>query len=447
MDNQTKIKCTNCNELNVTGQKYCKKCCYNLISVGRPAGSLHEEPRFLPSEMLSRTPWPWKYIALGIFFLMILEIIPVAIKFANIMVAPWQMLPYMLVTAIFFDGVLILFSVHLLKRLSLWSPPPAMSLLLIIKEAGKALFALLLIVLAMVPLLVAIGFASKEKSGNATLDYIQNIPGDPLILAVFLTLLFTLVPVAEELFFRGFLYNALKSRMPVFIAVIVQAIAFAIVHPYSLGERIFVFLLGIGLAIVYEKRKSLIAPIFVHGAKNAVAAIPVFILLFHNYHLPASDWDEAKANPAWVLNVPSSEIARQPDGSRQLQYTIDTWGGKGSQRWKKEINGFNAVCYWFPGDRNACAKAKVSIVTVYIKSLKDYRRAIVEADRFLMEYPEKNEQFSLALSNKGMAYLMLKDFKTSRTLFNMVIDRFKGHNESYKAAQQGIALLDKLESK
>jgi tetratricopeptide (TPR) repeat protein len=235
--------------------------------------------------------------------------------------------------------------------------------------------------------------------------------------------------------------------MPVFIAVIVQAIAFAIVHPYSLGERIFVFLLGIGLAIVYEKRKSLIAPIFVHGAKNAVAAVPVFILLFYNYHLPASNWDEAKANPAWVLNVPSSEITKQPDGIRQFQYAMDTWGSKGSQKWKKEINGFKAVCYWFPDDRKACAKAKVSIVTVYVRSLKDYRRAIVEADRFLMEYPEKNEQFSLALSNKGMAYLMLRDFKTSRTLFNMVTDRFKDHKEAYKAAQQGIALLDRLETK
>jgi membrane protease YdiL (CAAX protease family) len=447
MDNQAKIICSNCNELNEAGQKYCKKCCYNLISFGRPAGSLHDGPRFLPPEILSKTPWPWKYIALGICFLLILETIPFTIKFANIMVAPWQMLPYMLITAIFFDGILILFSVYILKKLGLWSPPPAMPLLLIMKETGKALFALLLIVLAMMPLLVAIGFTSKEKSGNATLDYIQNIPGDPLLMAVFLTLLFTLVPVAEELFFRGFLYNALKSRMPVFIAVIVQAIAFAIVHPYSLGERIFVFLLGIGLAIVYEKRKSLIAPIFVHGVKNAVAAIPVFILLFNNYHIPASDWDEAKANPAWVLNFPSSEITRQPDGIKQLHYAIDTWGSKGSQKWKEEINGFKAVCYWFPDDRDACAKAKVGIVTVYVKSLKDYRRAVVEADRFLMEYPEKNEQFSLALSNKGMAYLMLRDFKTSRTLFNIVKDRFQDYSEAYKAAQQGIALLDKLEAK
>src|SRR5262249_15727094 len=100
-----------------------------------------------------------------------------------------------------------------------------------------------------------------------------------------LTLLITLIigctfaPIVEEIFFRGFLYNAIKARTTVLIAIILQAIAFAGMHHYyDWTHRFLIFVLGIALAIVYEKRHSLISPIFVHGIINARILIPLIVL-------------------------------------------------------------------------------------------------------------------------------------------------------------------------
>ena len=42
-------------------------------------------------------------------------------------------------------------------------------------------------------------------------------------------------------------------------------------HPFGLAHSFFVALIGMALASVYEWRKTLLAPIFLHSAVNAVA--------------------------------------------------------------------------------------------------------------------------------------------------------------------------------
>ena len=76
-----------------------------------------------------------------------------------------------------------------------------------------------------------------------------------------------LAPLGEELFFRGFLYKGLRRRMPVWGAVIVSSVLFGLVH-----ERLLLipplFVVGAGLALVYERRQSLLAPMVAHAVFN-----------------------------------------------------------------------------------------------------------------------------------------------------------------------------------
>lgn len=77
-------------------------------------------------------------------------------------------------------------------------------------------------------------------------------------------------PLAEEVFFRGMLYNALRQRLPVWIAAPLQAIVFGLAHPFNLANAAAVAFIGLGLALIYEWRKTLVAPFFMHAFQNSL---------------------------------------------------------------------------------------------------------------------------------------------------------------------------------
>jgi len=82
----------------------------------------------------------------------------------------------------------------------------------------------------------------------------------------------TLVPVVEEVFFRGFLYNALRRTYRTSLAAALQAFLFAVMHPYGIG-MLLVFVIGLMLASVYDWRKTLVAPVLAHALVNLVVAV------------------------------------------------------------------------------------------------------------------------------------------------------------------------------
>ena len=81
-------------------------------------------------------------------------------------------------------------------------------------------------------------------------------------------------PFAEELFFRGFLYQALRRWRGVTSAILISAAVFAISH----GEPLLmvgIFPLGIILAYMFQRRDSLVTTITAHMTYNTIG----FILL------------------------------------------------------------------------------------------------------------------------------------------------------------------------
>ena len=99
-----------------------------------------------------------------------------------------------------------------------------------------------------------------------------------VLIAVFST---TLGPLMEELFFRGFLYPVLKRSLGVFAAVVATALPFGLMHAaqygYSWASVLLIFIVGVVLAVVREKKNSLGAAFLVHAAYNGTIILLLFI--------------------------------------------------------------------------------------------------------------------------------------------------------------------------
>lgn len=88
-----------------------------------------------------------------------------------------------------------------------------------------------------------------------------------------LILVGVVVPVGEEIFFRGFVYGTLR-RWGVVPAVLLSAVYFGAVHQ-QVVHFLPITVLGIVLALLYERTGSLIPSMTVHGINNIVAILSI----------------------------------------------------------------------------------------------------------------------------------------------------------------------------
>jgi membrane protease YdiL (CAAX protease family) len=102
-----------------------------------------------------------------------------------------------------------------------------------------------------------------------------------LIMALFSILI--AAPIIEEFVFRGILYTYLRNKMSRKRAIILSSIIFAFFH-FSLDQGlsnisllVSLFSLSLFLAFLYEKERSLIAPIALHMTFNSISVMRILI--------------------------------------------------------------------------------------------------------------------------------------------------------------------------
>ena len=83
-------------------------------------------------------------------------------------------------------------------------------------------------------------------------------------------------PAAEEFFFRGFFYRALRSRLPVYSAAAIDGALFGLIHfDFSGTDALLLVpplaILGFLFCLVYEKTGSLYPTIALHAVNNSIA--------------------------------------------------------------------------------------------------------------------------------------------------------------------------------
>lgn len=79
-----------------------------------------------------------------------------------------------------------------------------------------------------------------------------------------------LVPVAEELLFRGLIFQRLAEEMKPVTAILLSALLFGIYHG-NVVQGIYAFCIGALMALFYWKFQNLLAPILMHMLANTVS--------------------------------------------------------------------------------------------------------------------------------------------------------------------------------
>lgn len=105
------------------------------------------------------------------------------------------------------------------------------------------------------------------------------------------------VPVAEEIFWRGYALRQFERLMPRPLAVVVQAGLWAAAHLYFIGPMIPIFVLGLMMGLWRQRMKSLLPLIVLHTLINGSWVIQK---LWIPYREQQKEFAEAIANGTWA---------------------------------------------------------------------------------------------------------------------------------------------------
>lgn len=106
----------------------------------------------------------------------------------------------------------------------------------------------------------------------------QTLP-DPFSLTILLATDIVLIPVVEELLFRGILFGSFCRSASYQAAIVCSAVIFTLSHLMISWPSVFV--IGILLAWIYWRTNNLVVTMVIHGTINfgGLLSIPLYILL------------------------------------------------------------------------------------------------------------------------------------------------------------------------
>ncbi len=152
-----------------------------------------------------------------------------------------------------------------------------------LKDIGYALLALVGYFIAYIAIAnlvkLAIPAINLEQEQQLGFDNVSNLQ----LPLVFISLVI-LPPIVEEILTRGFLYTGLKKGLPHIPAMVITSSIFAIAHlqagsgaPLLWVAAIDTFVLSMFLIVLRDKTDSLWSPMLLHGLKNFIAFLSIFV--------------------------------------------------------------------------------------------------------------------------------------------------------------------------
>ncbi|MDV8001133.1 CPBP family intramembrane glutamic endopeptidase [Rhodococcus sp. IEGM 1408] len=166
-------------------------------------------------------------------------------------------------------AALVAVRVHLLRRRGLgWADVglrrPARSPLHLLWQIPAVMLAG---AVASMVVLLPLGVGPEADAGDEAIAELAL--GGPLIAVLGLLAVAVIVPVAEEVIFRGIVLPALRARLTAVPGIAVAGAVFAAVHllPPALP---YLLVVGISLGIMAQWYRSIVPGIVLHGVNNAV---------------------------------------------------------------------------------------------------------------------------------------------------------------------------------
>ncbi len=121
-------------------------------------------------------------------------------------------------------------------------------------------------------------FIAKEQ---IAVQYLRMTQDHPVIFTMMAVLIVFVVPVVEELLFRGFLQSWLIGKVSRGKAIVITSVIFAFFH-FSSAQGFgnvellaSLFVLSCFLGFIYERQQSLWASVALHGIFNGVSVIAI----------------------------------------------------------------------------------------------------------------------------------------------------------------------------
>ncbi len=219
--------------------------------------------------------WRTRWLAIGLVAMLLWRSSALIDREWKLLLPTWTLF---LVTGIAPQLFLLLFPVatRTPNRLATFGNPKPMRCL---REIGVACLVIIAIVGAM--MIMESVYSSFFPGESISPDITTRISKTPnrAFAYIYLVLSFTFAPVAEEVFFRGFLQNAFRRRLPFVIATLLQCLLFGFGHFYGIAHSIMAVGIGLTLTAVYEWRKTLFTPIVVHIGLNFLWAIGTLAMM------------------------------------------------------------------------------------------------------------------------------------------------------------------------
>lgn len=123
-------------------------------------------------------------------------------------------------------------------------------------------------------LILISGISSYSASYQQTSDSLYSAPFGMQLLC-----LGVLVPISEELVFRGMMFKRLREQSGFMHAAIFSSVVFALLHG-NMVQMLYAFATGMMLSYVYEKYGSVKAPATAHVVMNLISVMATRFGLF-----------------------------------------------------------------------------------------------------------------------------------------------------------------------
>lgn len=134
---------------------------------------------------------------------------------------------------------------------------------------------------AALPLVILVSLINQKiwqgQGGSNPILSIVLEGKDNLALTIFFVTAAVAAPIFEEALFRGFLLPSLTRYLPLWGAIVVSSLIFAVAH-LSLSEVLPLTILGMVLGFVYSRSRNLLSSMLLHGLWNSGTLLSLIVL-------------------------------------------------------------------------------------------------------------------------------------------------------------------------
>ena len=144
------------------------------------------------------------------------------------------------------------------------------------KDWGIIILCVLFLLVAGAAVMAAVSFFGVSYENSKTDTLTGEISPSAILLALVSAAVIS--PVYEEIFYRGFLYRWLRTRLGAVAGILLSSLIFTAAHYPVTNAMPVNFLDGIVFAWAYEKTHSIWPGVIIHGVVNAVSILLVVFL-------------------------------------------------------------------------------------------------------------------------------------------------------------------------